>query len=59
MAPDLEIRSRTLGQKGQKGVRAMKINIARTVRRTYALVEVVSVHAAASARNGFGQKKHK
>ena len=33
----------------------MKINIARTVRRTCALVEVVSVHAAASACEGFGQ----
>ena len=44
-----------LSVKRSKGVRAMKINIARTVRRTCALVEVVSVHAAASACEGFGQ----
>ena len=46
----------TLSVKRAKRVRAMKINIARTVRRTYALVEVVSVHAAASACEVLGQK---
>ena len=33
-----------------------EINITRTVRRTYALAEVVSVHAATSACEGFGRK---
>ena len=45
-----------LSVKRAKRVRAMKINIARNVRRTYALVEVVSVHAAASACEGIGKK---